>query len=59
MGKGENMPERCEFCKFFLYGDIYEGDTSRKGWYCELDGYAVDSEDWCGDYEEKDVGEMS
>ena len=59
MGKEVNMFEKCENCAYFKYGAIYEGDTIRSGWYCELDGYEVASDDVCGDFEEKDVTEMS
>ncbi len=53
------MFEKCENCTYFKYGAIYEGDTMRSGWYCELDGYEIASDDVCGDFEEKDVTEMS
>lgn len=46
--------EVCGTCAYHKYGAIYEGDTIRSGWYCDIDGYATDYEDHCDEYEPKE-----
>lgn len=46
--------EICGTCKHHKYGAVYEGDTIRSGWKCDIDGYATDYHDSCDEFEPRE-----